>query len=504
LQPFARLRSGCYCCAVSPLRRHLPLILILALAAAIRLIIAPLGAHPGDLPIFMAWAAAMQEHGWQAVYTTSGANYPPLGMLLIDLSHRSHALLMPGAPVGGAGWMILFKLPSIVSDLLIIGLAARLRPTARWLWLSLALNPALIIMSAWWGQLDSIYVALLAAALAAAIARRSLWSGAAFGAALMVKQQSLFFTPVIAAALLAPLIGTLFPIRLREQYQTLRKLCSPTLHATLGAVLVTTPLMLPFVLTGQTVLMLKRLASIVRGQGWLTINALNFWYLVTGGSVNWGYNKPLVLSDTASLLGPLSYRHVGVALLGAWTLLVLLLAFRARAHSRVWLLAAAMIALGIFLWPTRAHERYPLAAVPLLALYSSAANTRAARRNELSAISHQPSAISHLPHFLLNSDALYVIISLGLTANLLWAAPPVRWLDPAAGQRGIGLIVAALMVSTALWGAALLARAGTFTGRGSQPDDAGSTTGKRSDAGPPGSAGGSSQPNQAPPPLRTR
>jgi dolichyl-phosphate-mannose-protein mannosyltransferase len=468
-----------------PPRRHIPLFLILALAAAIRLIIAPMGAHPGDLPVFMRWAAAMQAHGWLAAYTTSDANYPPLGLLLIAFSQHGHDLLMPGAPIGGAAWLILFKLPAILSDLLLIVLAARHRPESRWLWLSLALNPALILMSAWWGQLDSIYAALIAAALVAALHRQYFWSGVATGTALMVKQQAIFLAPIVAAAVLIPCV------HFNGRSHTSGGIYFRAFHASLGIFLSITFPMLPFVLTDQFSIVSARLIALVSGPGWLTINALNFWYLVTGGSGNWGFNAPLLLPDTTSLLGPITYRSVGIIVLAAWMLTVLLLAYRARSNPRNWLLAAALIAIGIFLWPTQAHERYALAAVSLIALSGQIAQ---------SGHRQQSSSINNLLFFLLKSDALYAMITITLTLNLLWAAPPVRWLDAAAGERGAGLIIAALMLLCALWGALLLAKSCTCTGRGIQADDAGSTTGNRSDAGPPGSGGGGSTSAEVSPP----
>ena len=112
-----------------------------------------------------------------------------------------------------------------------------------------------------------------------------------------------------------------------------------------------------------------RSVALVASPGWLTVNALNVWYLLTAGRGNWAYNAPLVRPDTLPLVGGLSARAVGLLALAIWSASVLWLGWRARVRPQQpgWPLAGALLYLGVFLFPTQAHERYAFAAVPLLA-----------------------------------------------------------------------------------------------------------------------------------------
>ena len=143
-------------------------------AIGLRLALAPLAAHPGDLPVLARWAETISTQGLINIYRVSDANYPPLGMALIGAMGHLYRLLAPGAAFDpGSGLLVtLLKLPAILADGALLALIAWLgrahRRRALWLALSVALNPALLLMSAYWGQLDSVYCALALACLTAA------------------------------------------------------------------------------------------------------------------------------------------------------------------------------------------------------------------------------------------------------------------------------------------------------------------------------------------------
>lgn len=141
---------------------------------ALRLIIAPWGGHPGDLAALAGWASALGEHGLPAVYVTSDANYPPLALALLAMSHWVYKLVGGGEPAGPM-WWVLLKLPAILADMGIVLLAGRLAPPkhrSSWLAASLVFNPVMITLSAWWGQAESLYMLGALGALMAAVARR--------------------------------------------------------------------------------------------------------------------------------------------------------------------------------------------------------------------------------------------------------------------------------------------------------------------------------------------
>ena len=148
---------------MASLRRHAPLLVLLCLGLALRVVLAwvvfPNAGYASDLGQFREWATALAANGPGRFYeTVSSGNYPP-GYLYV--------LWLLGA-VGGTG---LLKLPAILADLgiaaLLYALASRWRPgrtglVAAALFLFL---PVSWYDSALWGQVDAVGTMVVLAAL---------------------------------------------------------------------------------------------------------------------------------------------------------------------------------------------------------------------------------------------------------------------------------------------------------------------------------------------------
>ena len=90
----------------------------------------------------------------------------------------------------------MMKTPASLADLAIAGLIAwHLRATPKWALLGggadRALHPAVIDVSAWWGQYESIYVLSASSRSSSPSRGHSLWAAAALAVALMTKPQAL-------------------------------------------------------------------------------------------------------------------------------------------------------------------------------------------------------------------------------------------------------------------------------------------------------------------------
>lgn len=425
--------------------------LLIILGLAFRLLIAPISGYP-DMHIFVEWAEAIADLGLIGGYQATTTNYPPISIGILVLSHRLFLLVSPTMPFESPVGLVLVKLPSIIADGAVIFLCQYLvekfnlpRRAANPLLISLAWNPAMIFMSAWWAQYDSIYVALLFAAMVAALDDRPLWVGALLGIALMTKQQALFFIPVIGLALLA------------------RRITSTDLRPAARAVALTAaafvvPVLLslaPFIVAGELKFFFDRMIWLVASENFLTINALNLWFLIGGPNANWVHEAPMLLSDAQPVLLGLTYRQVGLLLLSSWLLITLIFAWRSRHTPAIWMLAAGLTALGIFMFPTQTRERYSLAAP---AFYAAASLLMLLPSfNGASAVTdNRQLKTDDFPHnsfisLLLNSNALYAMISLGITFNLMWAAPPHMWVLLVLATRSYGLLGAAWMVGCTVW-----------------------------------------------------
>jgi hypothetical protein len=419
---------------------RLPVGFLLALAVgglALRLAIAPWGGHPGDLGVLARWSLALNEGGWLGVYTHSDANYPPLGMGLIAAANAALRLLRPAASPLSPAWLVAVKLPAMLADLLIIGQVwgvAGDTKRARWLLVSIAFNPALIYLSAWWGQPESVYACLVLAAILAAGRGRSFRAGLWLGLGVMVKLQAAVAAPLIL--LIAATQPRQGEAHLPTLPEWLRIALPNVLKTGLGAAASIGAALAPFALSGQLKLVLQRSIALVASPGWLTVNALNVWYLLTGGRGNWTFNTPLSRPDTLILVGGVSAREIGLLALAIWSASVLWLGWRARFHDRLggWLLAGALLYLGIFLFPTQAHERYAFPAVPLLAACVAVSSNKSTK-------------------VVWQHGVLYGMITIIHVLNLIWAAPFSPTLEAVfAGRVESGAAIALLMCGLSIGG----------------------------------------------------
>ena len=377
--------------------------LLLAAALAVRLALMPLpDPFDADLTTFwLPWMAYGAQHGLAQLYLEGHppVNYPPLYLALLVGLGKLYGLVVPGfeyTPLQS----VLIKLPAVLADLgitaLLYAAAWRVvqirdasapsvsttgthdRTTARpndrnkesWfpllaaaLW---ALNPAVIYVSAFWAQVDSIHTLWMLAALLAALGRRWGWSGVLMALALLTK---------LHAVVLLPL---LFVLALRHSW---RALAGGALG--LGGTLALG--LLPFALNGMLDRVLLVYFGAVGFYPKLSVNAFNGWFLVQTLSVQWLGREIL---DTARVIGPVTLRWVGLALLGGYTAVLLGLLWprlepgrRAldgqTTAVRPWLpaqarllvfFAAGLLVFGFFSLATEMHERYGLPALAFLAL----------------------------------------------------------------------------------------------------------------------------------------
>jgi Gpi18-like mannosyltransferase len=196
LARYARLPRG-----VST-REWLALDGILLATLAVKIGCAPFFKYNVDIGSYSAWALKLAEEGPARFYAPGYfADYPPGYMYVL----WGVGLL---SKVFGIGWtspvfLILLKLPAMLADLAVARiLFARLRPHGRrnaWLaGLAFALNPALVVDSAVWGQTDSILSLLVLFAFLAQGDRlfELAWVYAAL--AVLTKPQALLLVPLLA------------------------------------------------------------------------------------------------------------------------------------------------------------------------------------------------------------------------------------------------------------------------------------------------------------------
>ena len=143
-----------------------PLLAILGIGLALRLVFLPASGFHNDLQAFEAWALTLTEHPLRDFYTsTSFADYPPgyfFVLLVVGWAYKGLVAVHAIAPDAYNVLGMLAKLPAIAMDLfntwLLFWIAGRFSTRAVALGAAMlyAFNPAAIYVSGYWGQVDSV------------------------------------------------------------------------------------------------------------------------------------------------------------------------------------------------------------------------------------------------------------------------------------------------------------------------------------------------------------
>jgi Gpi18-like mannosyltransferase len=368
--------------AVTPLRASITrlawradssrgLAVLFAAGLLIRLLIAPHAGYYADLKIFQAWAVRLAEVGPDDFYLAQWVDYPPGYLYVLWLLGKI------AAPPG----YVLLKMPAILGDLALAwvagtfarrlapGLAERV-PLRALVSAAVLFNPAMIMDSTVWGQVDVIPAVLVLASLMLLFTgTRSLTTETAafvlLGLAAATKPQSAFVVPVMLYALCRRhLRKALWEGRLRH---LLRVVVPPA--ASIGVWLLTA---LPFGFGAVGLLKFYRGAA--SEYEVTSAFAFNLW-----GSVAFlRPDSPAVTTiDGVPVKGGavelffIPALHLGTVLLAVGALVILWSAHRAiqrgAGEALVLTVAAAATSLLAFTVLTRMHERYMFYALAFLA-----------------------------------------------------------------------------------------------------------------------------------------
>lgn len=346
----------------------LALVLLLILAGAFRVYIAWWKGHLGDLLCFQAWA--VQDMHWTPVTREPPIripNHPPLYLSITRVLFWLHeALHLPGnirVPIDDFNLtvirpvIVLFKLPAILADLaagaIIFAWAAG--TGRRWSAIGITafylFSPAIFYDGAYYGQTDTILCMLLIAAAFAYATRRPAMLACSIVLAAFLKAQAVCALPVLVAAI---------ALEWRSVWaRHARRLM-------LAATLTTAGVVAFAAITGNLVQFYRGYFTIIGGDSARTsVNGLNLWWLLTRTGNRWPTLVDFPL-DTDRLLGPFSYRTVGLSAFGIALALIVWRWWLAKDKPRAILLACAAASWAFFNLCTEMHERYSVMAVGLM------------------------------------------------------------------------------------------------------------------------------------------
>jgi len=330
------------------------LLAMFSAALLLRMLLAPHFGFVIDLNFFKTWARELHEVGPHRLYSTDHTvDYPP-GYLYI--------LWLIGSISSAPGYLLL-KLPAILADLGLAWIAGRFAerlapgslkeriPVRAVVAAAVLFNPAVLGLSAGWGQVDSVPVLFVLSSLlllftGAASLRRDLLAFLLFGIAFSTKPQACLVFPVMAYALYRRYLHH------RPRPERIDGALSIVLVGTLAAAVWVISGLAFGLNPGDLVRFYRHSAAV---QPVTSANAFNFWGAIafwrhdaSGGNVLRIAGVPAI--DVAVLL---------FAAATAWLLWQVHRAIeRGVDQARVLIVGAATESLLGYTFLTRMHERY--------------------------------------------------------------------------------------------------------------------------------------------------
>ena len=340
-------------------RARIALWIGLLIALAVRLVLAVMvRGYSSDIGCFSAWSERIYANGLANFYAPDYfCDYPPGYMLLLWPVGALRNLLNISAR--SAVYIVLLKLLPILCDLLgalLIWRTAnrrRLHPNlCAAISLFYAFNPAVLIDSAAWGQIDAVFTLLVALCALQAADEKYVSSLLAFAGAMLIKPQSMLFAPLGLFAIVVSLIRRPDRARVRSFIVGVVSALA-LLYAAAFAFCIGSAEGFGDALARPVTWLYELYSSTMGSYAYLTINALNLYALL---DFNWtATSAQPVWTVIAWILFGASYVYAGFLYL------------KSKKPRHLLLTGGLLIAL-IYAFGPMIHERYIFPALILLTL----------------------------------------------------------------------------------------------------------------------------------------
>jgi Gpi18-like mannosyltransferase len=299
----------------------------------------PIPGYKVDLDTFSSWFNTAAQYGPRVFYSVvEWSDYPPLNIYIFwGLGSIANAFSLFGTAQMSYLIKLLPSLFDIATTVVIFNfLKRRLNFKTSLIIASIyVFNPAIIINSAIWGQLDAIYTFLLLLSLVLVLDSKPKLAIVFLVLSLLTKPQSIAIAPLI-----------LFLIFRKHDWKRFGRSLLVGIATLFVAII-------PFEWSNPLVFLSDIYLGAYQGYAYTTVNAFNLWAL--GG---------LWIRETAFLF------IIGWILFGAlvaFALFVLQKRFSISGELLA-IFIAFILFLGFFMLPTRIHERYLFPALSVLTL----------------------------------------------------------------------------------------------------------------------------------------
>lgn len=296
--------------------------------------------HETDMNCFSGWSTMIFKDGMSAFYSSDTfTDYPPGYMYVLYVIGAIRSFL----PISGGGLDILLKTPAIVCDMItgvfVYNLAKKKYSETMSICVGgfFILNPAMIINSSFWGQVDSVFTLFLVLMVYFVSEKKMIQSYFMFTLAIFIKPQAFIFTPIIIYGI----IENVFLPKFNKDLFWKNLLCG------LGAIAMIFILALPFGIGN----VINQYVSTMASYPYATVNAFNIW-----GALGQNWVK---ITPFTKVFG-----HLLIVLVVAVTWFI----FRKSKSGSKYYFMAAVLAFGTYMLSSQMHERYAYPAMVMLLL----------------------------------------------------------------------------------------------------------------------------------------
>ena len=325
-------------------------ITVLLAAFLLRLCFIPSPGYERDVQLFKIWGQTAAQNGVHNIYDKTWCDYPPAYIYVLKSVSSFYSLFHPDFKEHTYLYDLLLKLPAIFSDLLISCLiffmiSDKFTFRSRMLFMSaFAFNPVIIFDSVYWGQIDSVTMLIALLSILALTRNRYYLSWALIALAILIKSQMVILLPIFILI-------------------TWKRCGFKALMGGFAAFWASSLFILsPFFYFHQVEKVINVFASSVGRYPNVSMNAFNFWWLISKGN---GAN----FWDGQRFLNLFALKTVGYVFLLVFTVLLLKYLFDNEKDEKAVFLSCALALFSFFMLPTEMHERYivPVFAFLLLA-----------------------------------------------------------------------------------------------------------------------------------------
>lgn len=308
-----------------------------------------------DMDCFNFWSSDVFENGFSNFYRPDVfTDYPPGYIYILYIIGAIKKLF--GITVLTSGTAVVLKMPAIICDLVIsyiiykVGSKYTIHAYALLFAAAYAFNPAVILNSCTWGQVDSVFTLFVVLMCYFVTEKKLPAAYFVFAAGILIKPQSLIFTPVLIYGIIDQVFLTDFSL------QKMFKQLGIGLAAIAVLVLAAVPFGLPNVL--------KQYVETLGQYEYASVNAYNIWALL---GKNW------TAQDKVFMFMP--YKTWGTIFIVLTVAVSAYYCIRNKENESKYYLSGAFIVTSVFMLAVRMHERYIYPALALLLI------TAAVKRN---------------------------------------------------------------------------------------------------------------------------